>query len=59
MISDFYPKAIGAVVNNGVVAERENGQVKHRGGASKANFYYYTLVGKVFGGCAKFRSRNH
>ena len=38
MISDFYPKAIGAVVNDRVVAEGENGQVKHRGGASKAIF---------------------
>ena len=39
MISDFYPKAIGAVVNDRVVAEGENSQVKHRGGASKAIFF--------------------
>ena len=58
LISDFYPKAIGAIINDRVVAESENSQVQHRGGASKGKFFSICWLVKLYGGCAKFGSRN-
>ena len=45
-----YPKAIGAIINDRVVAESEDGQVEKGGGASKELF---NLVLFLSGGCFK------
>ena len=39
-----YPKAIGAIINDRVVAESEDGQVENRGGASKKLFSFSFIL---------------
>ena len=35
-LSDYYPQAIGAVINYRMITQGENGEVQHRRGAAKA-----------------------